>query len=156
MFGRDYITQYKPIKADGGKVIAISFVGLDFTEGLKIFQERIGQIKIGDAGFVFIIDGAEGKNKGLALLHAQRQGQNMLDVKDGGGRTFIREMLDRKSGTTRYVFDGADRPAAQQREKIVAFDYFGPWNWLIASGAYAEEFAQELRPCATMPWGRPC
>ena len=49
----------------------------------------------------------------------------------------------RKSGTTRYVFDGADRPAAQQREKIVAFDYFGPWNWLIASGAYAEEFAQE-------------
>ena len=72
LFGRDYITQYKPIKADGGKVIAISFVGLDFTEGLKIFQERIGQIKIGDAGFVFIIDGAEGKNKGLALLHAQR------------------------------------------------------------------------------------
>ena len=143
LFGRDYITQYKPIKTDDGKVIGISYVGLDFSEGLKIFQERIGQIKIGDEGFVFIIDGAEGKNKGLAVLHAQRQGQNMLDVKDGGGRTFIREMLEKKSGTTRYVFNGAASPPQQQREKIVAFDYFGPWNWLIASGAYADEFAQE-------------
>ena len=143
LFGRDYITQYRPIKSDDGKVIAISYVGLDCTDGLKIFLEHVRQIKIGNSGFVFVIDGAEGKNKGTALVHALHQGDNLLEFTDASGRRFVADMLKEKNGTTRYMYVDAKEPSASGREKIVAFNYFADWNWLIASGAYADEFASD-------------
>jgi methyl-accepting chemotaxis protein len=143
LFGRDYISQYTPIKSADGQVIAISYVGLDFTEGLKIFQDRIREIKIGDSGFVFVIDGTEGKNKGMAVVHAQRQGENLLDLKDANGHAFVQDMLQTRKGTLRYAIVDPRSPEASARAKIAAFDYFDDWNWLVASGAYADEFAQD-------------
>jgi methyl-accepting chemotaxis protein len=143
LFGRDYVTQYTPIKAADGRVIAISFVGLDFTEGLNIFRERLGSIKVGDSGFVFVIDGLEGKSRGMAVVHPQRQGENLLELKDAHGRAFVRDMLQERNGTTRYTYVGGTDASGPGREKITVFGYFDDWNWLIASGAYADEFAQE-------------
>ncbi len=143
LFGRDYITQYRPIKSSDGQVIAISFVGLDFTEGLKIFQQHIRDIKIGETGYVFVIDGTEGKNKGLAVVHALRQGDNLLDLKDASGAPFVQDMLQARKGTLRYVYVGPNDIDQTAREKIAAFDYFDDWNWLIASAAYTDEFTQE-------------
>ncbi len=143
LFGRDYVTQYTPIKNADGRVIAISFVGLDFTEGLKIFQEHIAAIKVGESGFVFVIDASEGKNKGIAIVHQKQQGDNMLDAKDASGRYFIQEMLAAKNGTTRYAYVDAKEPGAKPEKKIVAFNTFEDWKWLIASSAYADEFSKE-------------
>ena len=142
LFGRDYITQYRPIKNDDGKVIAISYVGLDCTESLKIFQEQLRSMSSA-ASFTFVIDAAEGKNKGKALVHPSRPGENLLDVVDASGHRFITQMLDTKNGSMRYAF--ADEPGANAvaRERIVAFNYFTDWNWLIASGAYAEDVRHE-------------
>ena len=140
LFGRDYITQYRPIKSDDGKVIAISYVGLDCTESLKIFQEQLRTLKTA-SGFTFVIDGAEGKNKGKALVHPSRPGENLLDAADTSGRKFISEMLNSKNGSMRYAF--VDEPNGAGRERIVAFNYFSDWSWLIASGAYADVVRQE-------------
>lgn len=142
LFGRDYITQYTPIKSDNGRVIAISYVGLDCTEGLKIFQDRLREIKIGDSGFVFVIDGSE-KNQGFAVVHALHEGQNLLAAKDTQGRPFIERMLQTRKGTMRYAYPDPRQPGAAARERIVAYDYFPDWSWLIASAAFADEFAQD-------------
>jgi methyl-accepting chemotaxis protein len=143
LFGRDYITQYRPIKSDAGKVIAISYVGLDCTESLKIFQAQLSNTKNGASGFVFVIDAAEGKNKGKALVHPSQPGENLLEVTDAAGRRFIADMLSAKNGNVRYTYaDGHERDAGP-RERIVAFNYFIDWNWLIASGAYEDDVTHE-------------
>jgi methyl-accepting chemotaxis protein len=92
---------------------------------------------------VFVIDASEGKNKGLAIVHQKQQGENMLDAKDGSGRHFVQEMLAAKNGTTRYAYIDAKNPNETSNEKIVAFNTFEGWHWLIASGAYADEFSKE-------------
>jgi methyl-accepting chemotaxis protein-2 (aspartate sensor receptor) len=142
LFGRDYITQYRPLKSEDGKVVAIAYVGMDCTESLKIFQEQLSSLK-SSTGFVFVIDGAEGKNKGKALVHPSRPGDNLLDATDASGHRFIAEMLSTKNGSTRYAIAEKQDASAVPRERIVAFNYFSDWNWLIGSGAYADDIRQE-------------
>jgi methyl-accepting chemotaxis protein-2 (aspartate sensor receptor) len=137
LFGREYITQYSPVKGADGQVIALYFVGLDFSEGLKIFQDRIRATRIGETGFMFVIDGAEGKNRGMALVHPSQEGKVLLEEKDAAGREFIKQMLAARKGDAHVTW--ADGTAAAQ-ERIVAFDYFDEWNWLLVSAATSAEF----------------
>ena len=64
LFGRDFMTKYMPIKTKNGNVIGILFIGLDFTEGLTFLKDKIRSLKIGNTGYVFILDAAEGKEFG--------------------------------------------------------------------------------------------
>jgi methyl-accepting chemotaxis protein len=139
LFGRDYITQYRPIKGDDGKVIAISYVGLDCTEGLKIFQEQLRSPRSGAGGFTFVIDGAEGKSKGKALVHPARTGDNLSDASTPDNQRYVEDMLKAKNGFARYAFADDAGPNAAVRERIIAFNYFPDWSWLIASGAFVDE-----------------
>jgi HAMP domain-containing protein len=52
-------------------------------------------------------------------------------------------MLQAGKGTMRYVSVDPRDGGATRREKIAAFNYFSDWNWLIASAAFSDEFAQE-------------
>jgi methyl-accepting chemotaxis protein len=142
LFGRDYITKYTPVKNAAGNVIAISFVGLDFTDGLEIFQREIGEIKVGQRGFVSVIDGAEGKNKGMPIVHGLSGAGNQLEVKDANGRVPVREMLKAGSGLEHYLLGDQDGRAS---DVVIAFHYFPPWNWLIASQVRSSEFYEESR-----------
>jgi methyl-accepting chemotaxis protein-2 (aspartate sensor receptor) len=140
LFGREYITQYSPVKGPDGQVIALYFVGLDFTEGLKIFQDRIRATRIGETGFMFVVDGAEGKNQGAALVHPSLEGKVLLDEKDAAGRAFIKEMLVARKGDAHLAWANG---TAASRERIIAFDYYDDWNWLLVSAATSAEFYAE-------------
>jgi methyl-accepting chemotaxis protein-2 (aspartate sensor receptor) len=140
LFGRDYITQYTPIRDGAGRVIAISYVGLDFTEGLRIFERRLGEIKVGETGFVSVIDGTEGNSHGVAVVHARRPGENLLDLADANGAFPVQQMLRTRNGVAHHALAGPDgRPT----DIVFAYNYFDAWNWLIASQASAAEFREE-------------
>ena len=136
LFGKDYMTKYQPVLDDGGRVIAILFVGLDFTEGMQSLKDKIGKVKIGENGYVFVLDA--GKDRGLALIHPTSEGKNLIDLKDGSGRQVIKEMLDQKEGMTRYSL-GEGSGAVNSAEKIVSYASYGEWNWLIASSGLVSE-----------------
>jgi methyl-accepting chemotaxis protein-2 (aspartate sensor receptor) len=141
LFGKQFITQYDPIKDASGKVIGVLFIGLDISKNMAMLKEKIKAIKIGDTGYIYVINAAPGKNQGSVLVHPAKEGDSMLDMKSADGRTFVKEMLDAKEGGLSY--DWADKDGESAREKMVEFHTFKPWNWLIVGGTYTEEITRE-------------
>jgi methyl-accepting chemotaxis protein len=141
LFGKQFITQYDPIKDASGKVIGVLFIGLDISRNMNMLKEKIKAIKIGDTGYVYVINAAPGKNQGVELVHPTKEGDNVLDIKSSDGRPFIKEMLEAKEGSMSYNW--ADKDGESPREKMVDFHTFKPWNWLIVGGTYTEEITKE-------------
>ncbi|MBV5340958.1 MAG: methyl-accepting chemotaxis protein [Deltaproteobacteria bacterium] len=145
LFGKDYITKYLPVKDGSGAVIAALFIGHDFTDGLKGLKEKIRTVKIGKSGYFYALDAKEGKNAGMLQIHPTMEGSNIADVKDAGGREFIREMLKQKEGVIRYPWLDKETNETSPREKIIAYRHLKEWNWLIAGGSYIEELNTEAK-----------
>lgn len=51
LFGRDYLTRYLPVVDETGRTMAVLFIGVDFTNGLKALKKKILGIKIGETGY---------------------------------------------------------------------------------------------------------
>ena len=127
LFGRDYVTQYRPVRGADGAVIAVSFVGLDFTEGLRNFQERVAQMQIGTSGYVFVLDSSSGPDRGTALVYPGGAGRDLLA---GASGPDIKKMLDSGKGVHFYVDTDVK---GESVEVAVAYDTYPEWNWMIAS-----------------------
>jgi len=138
MFGRDFITHYIPVRDAAGQVVAVFFVGLELTEGLKALKQGILAIKVGETGYVAALDA--GPQKGVATIHPAKEGANLLAAKDSRGVEFVREMLDRKSGVIRY--DWANPGESSPRRKVAVFDHYPAWNWVVVSTSYVEEISR--------------
>ncbi|MFZ6709765.1 methyl-accepting chemotaxis protein [Undibacterium sp. TC9W] len=143
LFGRQFVTQYDPVKSSDGKVIGILFVGSDFTESAKRIKEQIRPLKIGETGYFYAINSKEGSDYGLLTLHPSKEGQNVLASKDADGREFIKEMLEKKEGIIHYPWINKELGETEVREKMVAYRTNKNWNWLIAGGVYTDEFTRE-------------
>jgi methyl-accepting chemotaxis protein-2 (aspartate sensor receptor) len=141
LFGKQFITQYDPIKDASGKVIGVLFIGLDISRNMDMLKQKIKAIKIGDTGYIYVINAAPGKNQGVELVHPSKEGVNVIDIKSTDGRLFIKEMLELKDGSITY--DWADKEGDTPREKMVEFRTFKAWNWLIAGGTYTHEITKE-------------
>jgi len=143
LFGGQYAIHYDPIKDAGGQVVGALFVGIDLAERLATIEARIREIKIGTTGYVYIIDANPGEARGRLVMHPAKKGQVILDAKDAGGRTFIREMVDTRSGVIRYPWSNPELGDARPRDKIVAYSHFPGWNWVVAAGSYVDEFSRD-------------
>jgi methyl-accepting chemotaxis protein len=143
LFSKDFMTKYLPVKDDGGKVIAVLFIGMDFTDGLKVMKEKIRSLKIGKTGYYYALDAKEGKDAGKLLVHPAKEGSIILDAKDAKGREFIKEILKQKEGVIRYPWLNQELNETVPREKMVAFQLFKEWNWVIAGGTYLDELNDE-------------
>ena len=138
LFGRDYMTEYLPIKDAGNKVIRVLFVGFDFTDGLKALKDKIRPAKVGLTGYVYVLDAAEGSQYGALVIHPEKEGENLLGARDADGREFIKEILAARSGTLDYPWQSQSDPVP--RDKIVVFDHYPEWNWIVVTGSYLDEF----------------
>ncbi len=145
LFGRQYMTHYEPIKDGTGKVVGLAFVGLDFTDYLKRLKDTIRAMKIGNSGYFYVLDARPGANYGNLIVHPASEGKNILDSKDPDGREFIKDILEQKSGTIRYPWINANMGETKAREKVVAFTFLKPWNWVVAGGTYVDEYTSEVR-----------
>jgi len=137
LFGKQFITQYAPVRDAGGKVVGALYVGVDISAEAAALKERIRAIKVGDTGYFYVLNAAPGKAEGDLLVHPTREGQNILGERASNGRAFVREILDRKTGT--LVYDWQNPGETATREKIVAFAFFKDWNWVIVGGTYRDE-----------------
>ena len=143
LFGKQYITQYDPIRDASGKVVGVLFIGLDIGQNLNMLKAKIKEIKIGDSGYVYVLNAAPGKKQGEELIHPSLEGQNVLELQTHDGRYFVKEMLAAKAGSMTYPW--AEKEGGPAREKMISFHTFAPWNWLIAGGTYTEEITREAK-----------
>ena len=146
LFGKQFITQYEPVRDAGGKVIGALYVGVDISADIAALKERIRAVKVGDTGYFYVLSAAPGKTYGDLLVHPGKEGENILDSKSADGRAFVKEMLEKKEGTIHY--DWQNPGAAAPREKFAAYSEMKDWNWVIVGGTYRDEItaaATELR-----------
>ncbi len=105
----------------------------------RAFEElksTIKKKKVGTTGYIYAID-----EKGTAVVHPFREGQSLYDERDHKGGYFIREMVEKKSGWIEYPWQ--NEGDAEPRMKIVRYEYFAPWKWVVAVGSYRNEFMQD-------------
>ncbi|HET6719045.1 MAG TPA: Cache 3/Cache 2 fusion domain-containing protein, partial [Rhodocyclaceae bacterium] len=134
LFGRHYMTSYDPIRDASGRVIGIHFVGIDIMNSLDSVKQTIKQVKLGATGYVYVLDASAGANAGTLLIHPSQEGKNIIEATDGDGTLFIRKMLEQRNGTILYPWKNAGESRA--RDKIVVFNEYPDWQWIIASGSY--------------------
>ncbi|MBS1187495.1 MAG: putative Methyl-accepting chemotaxis protein [Burkholderiaceae bacterium] len=141
LFGREYFTEYLPLKNSSGQVIGALYVGIDFSENVKAIKNRIISMKVGDNGFFYAIDAAPGSTYGNIVMHEKDEGKNVLGIKATDGREIVKELLKAKNGVMHYV-DAAD---AEGRERIISFHYFKDWDWIVIGRAYTDEITRDAR-----------
>lgn len=135
LFGRDYMTHYRPLFSASGQVIGILFVGLDFSEQLADVKKRLRDIKLFETGYIFGIDA--GANKGEFVLHPTREGENQWDAKDSNGVYYIREMVEKKEGVIYYPFPKPHGTA--EGRKVSTFISVPAWNWVISASVHIDD-----------------
>jgi PAS domain S-box-containing protein len=140
-----YITAYEPIRGQDGNVIGALYVGAR-EQSAQSFKDEIKEIKVGDTGYVLIMDG-----EGTLKVHPAKEGENVLDSKDSSGFEYIRSMVndavaleEGDVGTIRYPWINPELGETKSRQKINKYIYFKPWNWIIVAGTYEEEIYSSL------------
>ncbi|MFS2027823.1 Cache 3/Cache 2 fusion domain-containing protein [Massilia sp. CT11-137] len=143
LFGKQFMTDYEPVRDASGKVIGILYVGLDVDANIAALRDRIRKMKVGDTGYYYVLDATPGKTYGDLIVHPVKEGKNILASKDAGGREFIREMLETKHGLIQYPWQNAEAGETSPRTKVAAYTLFKDWNWMIAGGTYEDEITTE-------------
>jgi methyl-accepting chemotaxis protein-2 (aspartate sensor receptor) len=128
LFGRQYMTSYEPVRDTQGQVIAVLYVGLDITEDLAGLKQKVRSVKLRRSGFVYVLDARPGSAFGTAVIHPTREGANLIGDQDASGREVVREMLEKKQVSLRYVRRGA---GSASEEVVAVASYFPRWQWVI-------------------------
>ena len=120
LFGQDYITVYAPIIEDD-KILGILFIGYNFSEGLKALKQQIITMKIGEKGYFYAMN-----TKSDAYdIHPKIDGAKITSELD-------KKMLAQKNGMLHIIEEG--------EEKIVSFQAFDKWNWVLVAKANEKDF----------------
>ncbi len=143
MLGKDFMAHYIPIKDADSKVIGGFFVGEDFTKELAEFKKGLLGIKIGKTGYNWAIESDENLK---LTMHPSLEGKSMKGSLDANGKDFFAEIVQNKNGRLTYAWKNPGEEVA--RNKIAAYTHFEPWNWIVVSGSYADEFNTDGREAA--------
>ena len=143
LFGRQFMTEYIPLRDASARVIGLLFVGMDLTDSINSLLDKVRQLAIGKSGYAFVIDTNKGSNYGHFIVHPTRQGQdsNAEDVGNDSGTT-AREMLKQKEGIIFYRWRDEKIGDTSPREKLAAFSEYQKLGWLVASSGYVDDFSQ--------------
>ncbi len=140
-----YIAAYEPLKGKDGSVIGALYVGVK-EQSAHSFKGEIKGIRVGDTGYVYIMD-----SEGNLKVHPAREGANIIDSQDSSGFEYIRAMTkdvlalpEGQIGTIRYPWVNPELGEKKPRVKILKYIYFKPWDWVIAAGTYEEEIFSSL------------
>lgn len=141
-FPRKKVVAYRYFKEWDWIIAAGSYIDETYEDASfeqRSFDELKAKIKgkmVGDTGYIFCMD-----SKGNLVIHPDQEGTNIMDARDSSGHFFIREMCSNKRGWIRYPWKNINDKAP--RMKIVRYEYFKPWDWIVAVGSYEDEFYRE-------------
>ena len=149
LFGKQYITEYKPVADASGRVIGALFVGVDITAEIATLQQNIRDLKVGENGYFFVIDASSGPNRGKLLVHPGIGDSTGTTLQTADERIApFKQMLDAKEG--RLSFDAPSTPELANPQvhggaKEIVFRSVPEWQWVIGGIAYRDELLADMR-----------
>jgi methyl-accepting chemotaxis protein-2 (aspartate sensor receptor) len=140
LFGKRFITQYKPIVDASGRVIGALFVGLDVGAEIRLVEDGIRQLKIAENGYYFVIDATNGPSRGNFVVHPDAAGKRADD-----GAAPYAQML--AAGHGQLAYTSTDRAAHDRGSsaKFVSFMTIPEWQWLVGGVAVDDEVLAGMR-----------
>ncbi|CAD6529763.1 hypothetical protein LMG27952_02348 [Paraburkholderia hiiakae] len=139
LFGKQYITQYKPILDASGHVIGALFVGVDVGAQIDALKSEIARLKIGESGYYFVMDASNGPTRGTFLVHPGAVGKHYDDADAPWSR-----MLEARDGTLDYTSADSTRDERDARAKFVSFVSVPQWQWLVGGVAVRDEIMADV------------
>ncbi|MAC48135.1 MAG: hypothetical protein CMI12_14995 [Oceanospirillum sp.] len=138
LFGRDYMTIYRPVQQDG-QTVAVLYIGFDLTQGLTELRSTLAKMTVGKTGYATVIAGKGHKKAGTVLMHPSLEGKVLTDLPAADGSKPFRLFQEQKSGLIHYSwFDQQQQP----KDKVAAFKHVAGWNWVVILGSFSDEFAE--------------
>jgi methyl-accepting chemotaxis protein WspA len=140
-----YVAAYEPLRGRGGRIIGMLFVGEKISAVESVRRALLNTV-IGRTGYVVVI-GAKGSQRGRYIVSrgGTRNGEDLWEQRDSNGKLFVQEMVQHALASSKgelfhrsYVWQNPGEP--KPRLKHSALIYFKPWDWLIAAGAYEDEY----------------
>jgi PAS domain S-box-containing protein len=101
------------------------------------FRQSVLDVKFGKTGYVFVMN-----NKGMAIIHPQLEGVNILTV-EGLPNEYLSSILEQKKG--RVVYSWKNPGETEPRSKLCYFSYIEDYDWIVGAASYQEEFYGPLR-----------
>ncbi|WP_285907309.1 methyl-accepting chemotaxis protein [Pseudodesulfovibrio pelocollis] len=139
-----YLTQYRPIRDDAGKVIGCLYVGIP-QESVEELRQGFRSVVIGASGALTVVSGS-GDGRGTVRMHreARFEGTSLLDVRDTAGKAVYAELIEEAKsagGTPVSLAATLTEPGASApRDMYLTAAYFAPWDWVIIGTGHVEEF----------------
>lgn len=125
-----YMVRYEP----WDWIISASAYREDFRDLVDIdaFKDTVLSFRIGETGYAYMLTGG-----GELLIHPWRDDHTGQDWRDGSGRRFVQEMLERREGWMRYTWKNPGDGGF--REKVAAFTYMPEYDWVVVASGYMDE-----------------
>ncbi|CAG4908649.1 methyl-accepting chemotaxis protein [Paraburkholderia saeva] len=139
LFGKRFITQYRPVTDASGRVIGALFVGVDVGPQIRSIEDGIRQLKIDESGYYFVLNASNGPDRGKFIVHPAAAGQPADDA-----NAPYRQMLDAKEGQITYTSTDSTLGETHAREKYVSFVSVPEWQWLVGGVAPRDEVIAEV------------
>ena len=131
LFGRDYMTHYQPLQDAEGNTVGILFVGQNYGDGLAALKDKLRTTKLGEAGYFFVVDLAEGEQYGMMAAHPSSQDAPYTDVVAAGSVATMKSLLEQDHGHD--VLDVAPKSGDEAVPALVAVKRFAPWKWALVA-----------------------
>ena len=137
-------------------VVGVAFYPEDLLEANfeEIKREELKNLmakqRLGQTGYLYIIK-AKGEDRGHYILSKDRErdGEDIYGVKDLDGKLFTQEIIKETlllkkndSGAGYYRWKNGEDGSSKLR--MVTYAYFEPWNWIIGTSVYLEEFLKDI------------
>ncbi len=129
LFGRDYMTHYRPVADADGKVIGILFVGVDYGAGLAALKEQVRGMKVGDDGYFMIVDTAAGEKQGTLVVHSGQEGARVDSLVAPEDKATLAALIDGKGGSATLAL--APSTNAEPVPVMASTEPFAPWKWTL-------------------------
>ncbi|MGL5468807.1 MAG: methyl-accepting chemotaxis protein [Shewanella sp.] len=130
LFGKDYMTVYRPIKDMQGQVIGILFIGFEITQSLKQLQEAVNKITLEESGHFLLM----------------RKADNVLVAhpKFNTGEPVTESMLDGLTLSQATQNQAEWRYANSKNQPMFAYSQsVNGWNWMLIGQVNANELNEE-------------
>jgi PAS domain S-box-containing protein len=141
-----YLTAYEPLIANTGEIVGMLYVGVKMENVVSRIRKAIIGTSVGKTGYVYVLGGT-GQQRGRYIIshRGERDGEDILESRDTDGRPIIQEIIAAamsldpgKMTTVRYRWQNPGE--REPRWKIARLVYYAPWDWVIGTSAYEDEF----------------
>ena len=128
LFGKDYMTHYQPLFDAQGQVVAIAFIGLDYSEGLAALKQRLRATRLGSDGH-FVVLSTRTDGTAQLELHPSFDADDVSALVASADRAALDQLANGQRTTAQLTLRGAD--GESMRSSLLHAQSFPAWEWTL-------------------------